>query len=68
MIRLASLLFGIVGTFLAGVAIIVVLTVPAWSDRGMTSIPIAAGLALLLAAPMSVVIAMWIIPGGRRPA
>jgi len=68
MIRLASLLFGIVGTFLAGVAIIAVLTVPAWSDRGMTLIPIAAGLAFLLAAPVSVVIAMWIIPNGRRPA
>ena len=68
MIRLVSVLFGIVGTFLAGVAIIVVLTVPAWSVRGMTLIPIAAGLAFLLAAPMSVVIAMWISPGGRRPA
>jgi len=68
MIRLVSVLFGIVGTFMAGVAITVVLTVPAWSERGMTLIPVAAGLAFLLAAPISVVIAMWIIPNGRRPA
>jgi hypothetical protein len=57
MLRLASLLFGIVGTTLAGIAVILVVSVPAWSDDGMLLLPITTIGAFVLAAPLSWLVA-----------
>jgi hypothetical protein len=66
MLRLAFLLFGLVGTTLAGIAVVAVVTVPAWYDEGMRLIPVAAIGAFILAAPISWLIARAIMSQTRR--
>lgn len=66
MLRLAFLLFGLVGTTLAGMAVVAVVTVPAWYDEGMRLIPIVAIGAFVLAAPLSWLIARSIILSQTR--
>ena len=68
MIRLASMIFGLAGTVLAGAGIMVILAVPAWSSRAMSLIPWTVVGALVLAAPVSIVIARSIVANGRQNA
>ena len=57
MFRLALLLWLIVGTTLAGVAMIVIVSTPAFFDQGMKLIPIYCGAAFVLAMPVAYLIA-----------
>lgn len=66
MFRLALVLFGLVGTTLAGIALIAVVTVPAFSDDAMRLIPIVAVAAFILAAPISWLIARKLLVQTRR--
>jgi hypothetical protein len=68
MTRLIGLLYGLVGTVLAGIGIVAVVSVPAMADRGMTLIPAAAIVALVLALPISWGIARAIEKSTSRPA
>ena len=68
MTRLIGLLYGLVGTVLAGMGIIAVVTIPSLADRGMTLIPVAAIVALVLALPISWVIARAITNATSRAA
>jgi hypothetical protein len=53
MLRLAAMLWLIVGTALAGVAMIVIVTVPAFIEQGARLIPIFCGGAFVLAMPLA---------------
>ena len=68
MLRLVSLLYGLVGTVLAGIALTVVLSVPSFADRSMTLLPVAIAVGLLLAAPITWLVARAILDNGRKPA
>lgn len=57
MMRLAAMLWLIVGTALAGVGVIVVVATPALFDQGMKLIPIVAGTGFLVSMPISYAIA-----------
>lgn len=56
MLRLSSILFGLVLTVMAGIGLMIVLSVPKWSSQAMTLIPYALGAALILSFP-----ATWLI-------
>ena len=68
MLRLVSLLYGLVGTVLAGIALTAVLSVPSFADRSMTLLPVAIAVCLLLAAPITWLVARAILANGRKPA
>ena len=68
MLRLVSLLYGLVGTVLAGIALTAVLSVPSFADRSMTLLPVAIAVGLLLAAPITWLVARAILDNGRKPA
>ena len=68
MLRLVSLLYGLVGTVLAGIALTAVLSVPSFADRSMTLLPVAIAVGLLLAAPITWLVARAILANGRKPA
>jgi hypothetical protein len=61
MLRLATLIWVILGTALAGSLVIVVLTVPALSAKGMAFIPAAARSGFLAAIPLAALIARKIM-------
>ena len=63
MMRLAAMLWLIVGTAIAGIAMIVILATPSLIEQGMTLIPIAAGAGFLVAMPIAYVIAKKIGSG-----
>lgn len=65
MVRLAFLMFGLVGSVLAGIAIVIVLAVPTWAANAMSLIPLGVGIAVALAAPLSVLVARGILSAGR---
>ncbi len=62
MLKIAALLWIVVGTALAGVAMTVIVTVPAFYDQGMQLIPIFCGAAFLVAMPVSWIIARRVAP------
>ena len=53
MLKLASMIFTILGTTLAGIAVLIVLTVPSLADQGMKLIPLAALIGAVVALPLS---------------
>ena len=66
MIRLAIMLFAIVAPTIAGSVLIAILAVPDWSAKAMSIIPISTGLSVLIAIPVSMVIANAILATKRR--
>jgi hypothetical protein len=68
MLRLSLMLYGLVGTVLIGICIMIVLAVPSLSDRSMTLIPMAAMIGVLTAAPITWLVARAILLNGRRVA
>lgn len=62
MMKVAALLWIIVGTVLAGVAMTAIVTVPRLLENGAVLIPIACGVAFLLAMPVAYLIARQIAP------
>ena len=56
MFRLALVLFGLVLTVMAGIGLMIVLSVPGWSSKAMTLIPHVLGAALVLSLPTT-----WLI-------
>jgi membrane protein DedA with SNARE-associated domain len=56
MFKIASLIWIILGTTLAGIALIVVLTIPQFANDSMRLIPIVCAAAAVVAIPLS----MWI--------
>ncbi len=65
---LAVLIWLVVGTALAGVGIIIVVTNPDLYDNGRLMIPLFCGIGLLLAIPLSYVIANKLKSGTRAHA
>lgn len=61
MLRLSSVLFGLIATVLAGVGLTVVLMVPAWSDHATAYIPYSVAVAFVLAIPVTWLVAREII-------
>ena len=57
MLKLATLIWMILGTALAGALVIPVLAVPSLAQQGMKLIPYAAGSGVLLAIPLSLLVA-----------
>ncbi|MEQ1652349.1 MAG: hypothetical protein ABL897_07670 [Hyphomicrobium sp.] len=57
MFKIASLIWIVLGTTLAGIAMIVVLTVPQFGNDAMRMIPIAVAIGAVLAIPLSMLIA-----------
>lgn len=53
MLKLASMIFTMLGTTLAGIAVLIVLTVPHLADQGMKLIPLAALIGAVIALPLS---------------
>lgn len=70
MFKVAILIWMIVGTALAGAFVIPILAMPSLAAQGMKLIPYAAGAGVLLAVPVSVLVARKIIAatGLRRAA
>jgi hypothetical protein len=68
MLRVAAVLWIVIGTSLAGSALIVILTVPQLADQAMMLIPIVCGVAAVLAMPVSWVIAKRIQARLQPPA
>jgi hypothetical protein len=65
MLRLATLLWALVGTTLAGTFILAVVSIPAFASQGMRLIPMAAAAGAVLAVPVAVVVARLILRGPR---
>lgn len=57
MYRLAAIIWIILGTTLAGVAMLVVVTVPELAAQSMKLIPAACGAAIVIAIPLSFLVA-----------
>ena len=57
MLKIATLVWIVLGATLAGSLVLVVVSVPALNDRGMTLIPYAAAAGFVLAAPFAALIA-----------
>lgn len=57
MLKIAALVWMIVGITLAGVLVVVIVTVPSLYAQGMSLIPIAAAAGFLAAIPVALVIA-----------
>lgn len=55
--RLGGLIWIMLGTLLAGVALTVIVTVPELADQSMRLIPIACGAAFILAIPFAILVA-----------
>lgn len=64
MARLACLMFGLVASVLAGLAIVIVLAVPGWAARAMSLLPLGVATAIVVAAPVSVLVARGILSAG----
>ncbi len=67
MLKIAALVWMMLGTTLAGVAVTVIVVTPSLFDQGMKLIPIAAGAGFLLAMPLSYLVAKK-IAAGTMPA
>jgi hypothetical protein len=65
MFKIALLIWMIVGTSLAGVAMIAILTVPQFADQAMKLIPLLCGGAFVLAIPVSYVVAGFMVQRTR---
>lgn len=61
MLKLASMIFTMLGTTLAGIAVLVVLTVPSLAEQGMKMIPIAAAIGAAIGLPLSFIVAKRIM-------
>lgn len=57
MYRLAAIIWIMLGTTLAGIAMIVIVTVPEFADQGMKLIPALCGAAFVVAIPLSFLVA-----------
>lgn len=57
MLKLAVLVWMVLGTTLAGALVVVIVSVPALSGQGMSLIPIAAAAGFVLAVPAAILIA-----------
>jgi hypothetical protein len=68
MLKLASMIFTMLSTTLAGSFVLVVVTLPRLADQGMTFIPIAAAAGFILAVPLSYVIAKRILAMQKTPS
>ena len=66
MTKLAGMIWIVLGTVLAGVAVLVIVAVPQFADQAMTYIPIACGAAVVLAIPISIILAKRIEAQTRR--
>ena len=66
MLRIASLLFGLVATVFAGIGITVVLMVPSWQMEVSKFIIWSIGIAFILAIPATLVIAQHIATLTRK--
>lgn len=61
MLRIALLLFSLVGTTLAGIAILIVVSTPQLATADTRLIPIAAAIGFLLGVPVSLAVARAIV-------
>lgn len=68
MTKLAGMIWIMLGTVLAGVAMLVIVTVPQFAEQAMTYIPIACGAAIVLAIPIAWMVARRIESHTRRAA
>jgi hypothetical protein len=70
MLKLATLIWMILGTALAGAFMIPILAVPSLADYGMALIPYAAGSGFLLAVPLAILVAwkIYAATAARRTA
>ncbi len=68
MLKLAVLIWMMLGITLAGILVIVIVTVPSLYAQGMRLIPIAAAVGFALAVPASIVIAKKIESATARRA
>ena len=66
--RLTALFYGIVGTVLAGIAIVVIVAVPSLAERAAIFIPISALASLVLALPIAWLVARAVAGTQRSPA
>ena len=66
MLRIASLLFGLVATVFAGIAITLVLMVPSWQMNISYFLLWSLGIALILAVPVTLLIAQQIASLTRK--
>jgi hypothetical protein len=57
MLRIATLIFAIVGTTLAGIGIMIVVSVPSLADQSMRLIPIVSLVGFALGMPVSYLVA-----------
>ena len=67
MIKVAAVIWIMLGTVLAGVAMTVILAVPSLIDRGAFLIPIACGAAFAAGLPIAYVVARMIADASARP-
>lgn len=68
MLKVAILVWLMLATVLAGVCIMVVLTVPSLMARDMNLIPIAAGIGAVIAIPFALYVAKRIVAIGSKHA
>jgi NhaP-type Na+/H+ or K+/H+ antiporter len=68
MIKVALLVWIILGTVLAGTAMTVIVSTPALDADAMRLIPVACGVAFLVGLPIAYVIARMIADASARPA
>lgn len=68
MLKIATLVWIVLGTTLAGVAVTAVIAVPSLYDQGMKWIPIAAGIGFVVAIPLAAMIAKRILALTANPA
>ncbi|KAB2847182.1 MAG: hypothetical protein F9K44_14020 [Hyphomicrobiaceae bacterium] len=68
MTKLAGMIWIMLGTVLAGVAMLVIVATPQFADQAMTYIPIACGAAIVIAIPIAWIIARRIENQTRRAA
>lgn len=61
MLKLTSMIFTMLGTTLAGIAVLIVVTVPSLAEQGMKTIPLAAAIGATLGLPLSFLVAKRIM-------
>lgn len=66
MLKIAAVVWIMLGTALAGVAMAIIVSVPEFYDQGMRLIPILCGGAFLVAIPLSLMVAKRIAPSVAR--
>jgi positive regulator of sigma E activity len=57
MLKIAALVWIMLGTVLAGIAVMTVLSVPVWADQAMKYLPYAAIAGFIIAIPFAIVVA-----------